>query len=453
MGRPDPATHAVVLGAGMAGLFAAGVLSEFFASVTVVERDELPREPLQRKGIPQGRHLHRLLSRGSQLIEEFFPGILAELVAAGAEVDDGDLSRTYVRFGRYALPQSGEFRDRAALVTYATSRSLLECHVRQRVAGLSNVAILDGHDVMDPIAPTPERVTGVRVADRRTGREHAVAADLVVDAMGRSARTPAFLDALGYGRPPERRSDATATYASQFLRIPADAIAQRLVMVQPHPQKPGGLLAATEHDTWVLSLGQLAVDWEPPANFDEMLSVSDQFMPESVMAGLRRAQPVGDVDVFRFRGATWRRYDQMARLPTGLLAIGDALCSLNPTYGQGMTVAALQAVALREYLLDGDDRHPQRFFAAAAQHIGPVWAMNQARDTPPVAAEGRHSPAKRLTGWIVNQALQAAGHDIALAERFYRVNHLVDPPTRMQDPALIARAIAANQWRRLSRST
>ena len=439
----------MVLGAGMAGLLAARVVSEFYDTVTVVERDELPRTPMQRKGIPQGHHLHRLLSRGSQLVGEFFPGLLDELVAAGAHVDDGDLSRVYVRIGRHGLPRSGKFRDPAALITYATSRPFLECHVRRRVCDIENVVMLDGHEVVEPIAPTPQRITGVRVMHRSTGDQLALDADLVVDAMGRGARTPAFLEKLGYGRPPERHCDAPATYASQFLRMPPDLIAERLMMVPPLAGKPGGLLAAAEHDTWVLSVGQLDTEWAPPTDLAELLCVAERFTPPSIMKGLRTAEPIGDVAVFRHRGATWRRYEKMPRFPAGWLVIGDALCSLNPIHGQGMTIAALQALALREHLSAVDaDGQPQRFFSAAARHIGPTWAANQVRDNPPLAGASDRGWSKKLTGWAARQALEAARNDVAFTEVFLRVNHLVDPPDRLRDPRLIGRVIAANLWRR-----
>ena len=403
---------------------------------------------MQRKGIPQGQHLHRLLSRGSQILGELFPGLFDELVASGAHVDDGDLSRVYVRIGRHGLPRSGTFRDPAALTTYATSRPFLECHVRRRVRELGNVVMLDGHEVVEPIAPTPQRITGVQVVHRGTGDRLALDADLVVDAMGRGARTPAFLEKLGYGRPPERHSDAPATYASQFLRVPEGLIAERLMMVPPAAGKPGGLLAAAEDDTWVLSVGQLARDWDPPTDLTELLSIAGQFTPPSIMQGLRAAEPLGDVVVFRHRDATWRRYDEMPRFPAGLLVMGDALCSLNPIYGQGMTVAALQALALREHLSAAHLEAPQRFFSAAARLVGPTWAANHVRDNPPSTSATDRGWSKRMTQWTARQVLDAATNDVAFTEVFMRVNHLVDPPDRLRDPRLIGRMIAANLWRR-----
>jgi 2-polyprenyl-6-methoxyphenol hydroxylase-like FAD-dependent oxidoreductase len=434
--------HAVVLGAGMAGLLAARVLSEFYTTVTVVERDQLPANPLQRKGIPQGRHLHSLLSRGTHELERLFPGLLDELIAAGAGVlDDGDLSRVYTRFGHYVLNREQKFTDPATLKIYLASRPFVEFHIRRRVGGLGNVRFLDGHDVIEPVAATPQRVIGVRVIDRATGDETVLDTELVVDAMGRSARTPAFLEHLGCGRPPERHSTARATYTSQLLRIPDGMFAEKLVLV--NGRSPRGGLAAYEDGTWILTVGQAAIDPDPPTDLAGMLSLAGRFAPPAVMRGLRSAEPIGDAVVFRYTGAVWRRYDHMGRLPDGLLVIGDALCSLNPIYGQGMTMAALEALVLQEYLR-GTDMTPQLFYRAAAAHIGPIWAMNHANDHPAVDVCGRPSISRRLRNWSVEKAMQAAEHDIVLSERLFRVAQLVDPPGRLQHPALLGRVVLGN---------
>jgi 2-polyprenyl-6-methoxyphenol hydroxylase-like FAD-dependent oxidoreductase len=447
-------THAVVLGAGMAGLLTARVLSEFYEHVTVVERDRLPDSPIQRKGIPQGRHLHSFLSRGCHLIEELFPGIRDELVDAGANVvDDGDLSRVYTRIGAYEMNRSEKFADPAALVFYLASRPFVEFHVRRRVAAVRNVKFVDHHDVTEPTVVARDRVTGVLLVNRATGEATAMDADLVVDAMGRAARTPAFLEKLGYGRPSEHRSPANWAYSSQLLSIPAGAIAEKMVMVEPGKGLPRAALVAYEHDTWILTVGQSAAHGEPPTDRAGMLALAERCMPSSILSGLRSAQPLEDVAIFNNTAGVWRRYDRMPRFPAGLLVIGDALCSLNPIYGQGMTMAALEALALQDYLRDGQDE-PQRFFRAVAKHIGPTWAMNQANDRGPSSVDRRRSARTRVVTWTMNKALKAAEHDIVVTERFFRVTSLVDPPTRLQDPALIARAIVGNlRRRRFSSST
>jgi 2-polyprenyl-6-methoxyphenol hydroxylase-like FAD-dependent oxidoreductase len=446
-------THAVVLGAGMAGLLTARVLSEFYEQVTVVERDRLPDTPIQRRGVPQGRHLHAFLSRGCQLLDHFFPEILDELADAGASVvDDGDLSRVYSRIGAYEMNRSEKFADPASVVFYLASRPFVEFHVRRRVGALHNVKFLDHHDVTEPTVIARERVTGVLLVDRDTGERTTLETDLVVDATGRGARTPAFLENLGYDRPAEQRSAANWAYSSQLLRVPAGRIVEKMLLIEPGKGLPRAGLLAYEDDTWILAVGQLTTHGEPPADLAGMLALAERCVPPSIMAGLRSAQPLEDVAISRSTAGVWRRYDRMKEFPAGLLVTGDALCSLNPIYGQGMTVAALEALALHDYLRDGREE-PLRFFRAAAKHIGPTWAMNQARDRVPSAADRRRSVRRHLATWTMNEALNAAANDIVLTERFFRVAHLIDPPSRLQDPALIARVVLSSLRRRGFRSS
>jgi 2-polyprenyl-6-methoxyphenol hydroxylase-like FAD-dependent oxidoreductase len=433
----------------MAGLLAARVLSDFYQTVTLIERDRLADAVVQRKGIPQGRHLHSLLSRGSLALDELFPGLLDELLAAGVNVlDDGDLSRVYIRFGSYRFNRSEKFTDPASLVQYLPSRPVLEFHVRGRVRALGNVSFLDNHDAVEPIADSSERIVGVRVVNRGIGKETAFHADLVVDAMGRAARTPSFLENLGYGRPAEERSAANGTYYSQLVSIPPGMIAEKLVLASGGKESAAGGLVAYEHGTWILTVTHLGAAGEPPTDLAGMRALAEQFTPPSMVAGLRSAEPLGDVAVFRYPGGVWRRYDRMPRLPVGLLVIGDALCTLNPVWGQGMTMAALEALALHDCLLGGKADVAGRFFRGAARHIGPTWALNQARDRTLSPARGRRSMSRRLTNWTMNKAFEAAENDIMLTERFTRVNNLIDPPTRLQDPMLMARAVLRTFKRR-----
>jgi 2-polyprenyl-6-methoxyphenol hydroxylase-like FAD-dependent oxidoreductase len=436
--------NAVVLGAGMAGLLAARVLSEFYNSVCVVERDPLSDYPCDRKGLPQGRHVHNLLGRGRQVLAELFPGLIAELAAAGAVVvDDGDLSRMYARVGPYELKRSGTLTDPAALALCMASRPFLELHVRRRVKLLPNVTLLDGHDVVEPVG-TADAVTGVRIVKRENGFVTALDADLVVDAMGRAARTPAFLESLGYDRPTEDRTAAKFGYSSLRLSIPKGCIAERLVFFNPGGGKPGGLLVACEHDTWMLAIGQLIDIKEPPTDFATMVRYAEQTLPRPIIDGLRRAQPIGEAATYRHTAALWRRYDRLARFPSGLLVIGDALCTFDPTYGQGMTIAALEALTLRDCLCSGDSQLAQRFFGATTRYIGSTWAGNQARERIASRSHGRPPMRQWFQSWAVKAGLNAACYDIVLTERLMRVFNFIDPPSRLQDPTLVPRIVMVN---------
>ncbi|HET9874467.1 MAG TPA: 2-polyprenyl-6-methoxyphenol hydroxylase-like oxidoreductase [Mycobacterium sp.] len=438
--------HAVVLGASMGGLLAARVLADFYEAVTLVERDELPENPTQRRGVPQGRHVHGLLSSGSDVLGQLFPGLLDELVAAGGNVlDEGDLSRIWMRLSGHDLNRSSAFAK--PITSYLASRPFLEAHVRQRVRSIGNVTIMDDHDVVGLIAARPDRVTGARVANRDTRHERELTADLVVDAMGRAGRTPAFLDALGYGRPMEDRIVVEMTYASQLLRVPPKTLTEKLILVGAVPQRPtGGALFACEKDTWMVTLAGL-VGHEPPTDRAGMIRYAAQFAPPPMMAALEAAEPLTEVSRYRYPASLRRRYDKMYRFPEGLLVFGDAMCSFNPVYGQGMSVAALEAIALRDCLARGDRDLSRRFFRAAAKPVGAAWQLASGADLALPQAQGRRSVqtrlANRYTGWL----LAAAESDPVVTEAFFRVTNLVDSPVRLLHPKIVRRVASAKRHR------
>jgi flavin-dependent dehydrogenase len=436
-------SQAVVLGAGVAGLLAARVLSEFYESVTLVERDPLPDQPAQRTGVPQGRHLHNFLSRGTQEFGALFPGLLEELAAAGAVVDvGGDLSRVYVRVAGYELNPTGRLADPQSLAAYQGSRPFMEFHVRRRVAALANVTILDNHDAIEPVIEGGA-VTRVRIVDRADDRTTDLPAELVVDATGRSARATHYLNRQGFGVGHEEQLPSVWGYSSHLMHIESGSIAHRMAFINGGIRAPAALLVAYEDDTWMLAIARPAQLGRPPTDFAGMLAAAEEMLPESIVAGLRDATPVGEISISRDTAAVWRRYDRVARVPDGLVVFGDALCHLNPLYGQGMTVAALQALALRDCLRAGRSDIARRFYGAAAEHIEPVWAANRANDREPVP-DSERTLKHRLRAWTQRAALTAAGADIAVAERFLRVRSLIDPPARLQEPSLFARILLVN---------
>jgi 2-polyprenyl-6-methoxyphenol hydroxylase-like FAD-dependent oxidoreductase len=448
---PELGEHAVVLGASMGGLLAARVLADFFRTVTVVERDVLPNGPAIRPGVPQGRHVHVLLARGAQILDELFPGFLKELVADGAPVwDDGELSELHLSFSGHEMLRSGRIAlEPRALAVYMPSRPFLECHVRRRLQAIRNVTILGGHEVAE-LKSTADRnrITGVRVVDRDGGAERQLMADVVMDAMGRGAHTPALLESLGYGRPVEDHIVMHTTYVSQLLRIPQDTLKEMLVDISPAPGRPTGMfLTSYENDMWMFTVFGM-VGREPPRDLAGMLSFAQEYCPAHLIAAVRAAEPVGDVAHHHMPSSQWRRYDKMPRFPDGLLVCGDAMCSFNPIYGQGMTVAALDAAVLRDCLRCGGTDLPRRYFRASAKPIGVAWQMVAASDLAFPGVVGRRSRWMRVTTRLVDWALTACESDPVVAVRFFKVNGLIDPPIRLLHPAFVYRVAAVNLRRR-----
>jgi 2-polyprenyl-6-methoxyphenol hydroxylase-like FAD-dependent oxidoreductase len=446
---PKPGKQAVVMGASISGLLAARVLTDFYESVTVVDRDGLPQRPQHRRGVPQGTHGHLLLARCPWILRELFPGFLDELLAEGAPVwADGDLSKVDLSFGGHRLVRTGRLRCPEEYVQYYPSRPLLEHALRQRVRAIPNVTILDRRDAVGLVATIDgARVVGVRVADE-DGRESTLTAGLVVDATGRGSRTPVFLEKLGYGRPRENEVVVRVAYASQMLKIPTGMLSTRLVGRLPEPGRPAGfVLVRNENNDWVLTLAAIA-GHEPPREYAEMLDFVAQLAPADVVAAVRAGQPVGQTTRYRIPSNRWRRYDKMRRLPCGLVVVGDAICSFNPAYGQGMTIAALDAVVLRDCLREGHRHLPRRFYRASAKNIAVAWRTAVGGDLALPEVPGPRPPSMRITNAALERVMIAAQTDPVVAEQFLRVVGMIDAPAQLLRPATVYRIVRAARHRR-----
>jgi 2-polyprenyl-6-methoxyphenol hydroxylase-like FAD-dependent oxidoreductase len=433
--------RAVVLGASMAGLLAARVLADAYGQVTVIDRDELPQTPMHRRGVPHGRHIHGLLARGQQALEELFPGFTAELVAQG--VPTGDLladTRLYLSGHRLRQAHTG-------LVVLSASRPVLEGHVRARVRALPNVRLVDRCDAVG-LTTTPDgrRVTGARVLRRGDGSaEELLGADLVVDATGRGSRTPAWLEALAYPRPPKEQVRIGLGYATRVYRQRRGALGGDLAVVQAAtPQHPRtGALQVLEGGRWLLTLGGILGD-HPPTDPDGFLDFARSLRFPDLYEAVRHAEPLDDPVPFRFPASVRHRYERLDRFPDGLVVMGDAVCSFNPIYGQGMSVAALEALALRRHLEQGIAPQPRRFFRDLARVVDVPWDMAAGGDLVFPGVQGRRTLKVRLVSGYLARLHAAAADDASLASAFVRVAGLVAPPQTLLRPGVAVRVLRAS---------
>jgi 2-polyprenyl-6-methoxyphenol hydroxylase-like FAD-dependent oxidoreductase len=437
--------HVVVLGASLAGLLAARVLADAFDRVTVVERDPLPRTAENRKGVPQGRHTHLLLPRGTQILDELFPGLLDDLAADGAPVIR-DFAELRFSPGGHRLRLEGHPPE---AITCQASRPYLEGHVRARVLALPTVEVVDRCEVVGLVATAArDRVTGVRIL-RGAGVEETLDADLVLDATGRGGRAAAWLATIGYDLPPEEQLPVHVKYATRHLRLRPGALGgERFVAIGAEPDRPTGfVLVAEEQDRWVLTL--IGYDGHhPPADPDAFLAFVQTVAPPDVFDAVCDAEPLDDVVTYRFPANLRRRYERVRRFPAGLLVFGDALCSTNPSYALGMSVAALQAVALRDSLAIDDGDLARRFFRAAAKPIDMAWQLTVGSDLALPQVQGpRPLPARAINAYV-DQVLTAAERDRVVAARFLRVAALQDPVIRLFRLPTVLRVLFSSLRRR-----
>ena len=383
--EPMPAFgHAIVIGSSTAGLTAARVLADYFAQVTIIERDELSTTPEYRRGLPQTRHAHSLPVRGQTILEQLFPGLLDELVANGAIPINSGSEMAFFIAGKWH-----EVKHNSATVSMTSSRPLLDTTIYRRLLALPNVRVIQEREVAGlAVDGWGQRVAGVRLRGRQglRRRETIVAADLVLDASGRNSRAPEWLAELGYTPPGESIIDAFSGYASRFYRRPADFSGSwKTLYVRPSPphQSRGGLLIPIEGERWHVTLIGMGGDY-PPTDPDSFMEFARSLPTPQLYEAIKAAEPLTSPWGYRSTANRVRHYDQLPRYLEGFLVTGDAVYTLNPVYAQGMTAAVLGSEALAHTLAEqmpGDLAGlAQAFQTRLKQAVASAWQMATRED-------------------------------------------------------------------------
>ena len=431
--------HAVVVGGSIAGLLAAAAAAEAYEQVTVIDRDELPEGGQRRRAVPQSLHAHSLHPRGQEHIDALLPGLAGELEAAGAPV--------YRAMEELRLVLDGRELARAStgLRAIVAGRAFIEGHVRRRVRALPNVRIVERCDAVGLTATAGgERVTGVRLLHRASGSaEETLPAQLVVAATGRGGRVPAWLAKLGVATPAEERLAVDVRYASRYLRLPAGAVGgDKLVLVTARPDRPRALaLFAQQGGRWLLTLGGYGPEHRPPTDPDRFAAFAATVAPPDVVDALREAEPLADIASHAFPAALRRRYDRVRNFPRGLLVAGDAICTFNPLYGQGMTVAAAEAVALRNSLAGGADDLARRYFAAVRPAVDDAWRLSIGADLALPVVEARPPAATRAINAYLRRLRSVAAYDPRTSAALVQVIGMRERPPHLLRPGTVLRVL------------
>lgn len=426
--------HAVVIGGSMTGLLCARVLADHSDRVTIVERDSYPDAIENRRGVPQGRHTHGLLASGREVLERLFPGISGELIAAGA--GRGDIARDF----RWFFAGGCLKRSVSGMEALLMSRPFVETAVRKKVLGLSRVQVREDSAVEGlAFNPAAGRVTGIRIGGE------ILAADLVVDATGRGSHSPQWLEGIGYGRPLEERVEVALAYTTRsFRRSAKDMNGDVGAVIPSTPEgKRGGVMLAQEDNRWTVTLigyfGNAA-----PTEIDGFIAYARTLPAPYIYEVIRDAEPLGDAAASRFPASVRRRYEKMQRFPEGYLVIGDAVSSFNPIYGQGMSAAALQAVALAEVLKAGPDNLARSFFDRVAKIVDGPWSIAVGNDLRMKETEGPRNVGVTVINWYLSKLHKAAHYDAVPALAFHRVGNLLEPPPSVLNPRVAFRVLMGN---------
>jgi 2-polyprenyl-6-methoxyphenol hydroxylase-like FAD-dependent oxidoreductase len=431
--------HAVVVGSGIAGLVTSRVLADHFTQVTVLERDAAPQDSSPRPGVPQGRHFHALLPGGLLGLEELFPRFSQELEAAGSLLPGPDEFYFFRPEGKsYALGayMPKPMPDDGQRFVYVQSRGLLEQCVRGRVAALENVEFRYGARVED-ITAEEGRVTGVKVS----GASEPIPADLVIDAMGRGGKTLQWLERLGFELPVQNVVNCELANTSVFMRPRAPDIFKDVgFFVLSSPSRRFGALVRIENGLWLASVSGRYGEY-PPRDLEGFMAYAESTGEPLFRELLAQADAVSEPAAYRFEQGVRRRFELLERFPEGLLAVGDSVCHYNPAYGQGMSAACRQAMALGRILAqrvasgDGVDGLWRAFFPEAYQETRAPWVFAALADFRHPSCTGDY-PAEeseliKLLGYVGTQA--AAGDSAAIAT-VMAIQALVVPLDMLRQP-------------------
>ncbi|MEU6666087.1 monooxygenase [Streptomyces sp. NPDC046727] len=448
MRRDTAVRHAVVIGAGMAGLAATRVLADRFEAVTVIERDTLPSASAPRAGVPQGHHVHGLLALGAEVFEGYFPGLRSELEQAGAPVWDWGEGLCAV------LPKGTPPPTPMAMPIQTFSRPLLEHVLRRRVRALEPVTLRDGLTVTGLRTAGPGKVVGVRVKDG--DGEDEIAADLVVDASGRSSHLPQWLAALGLPSPRTTTVDAQVGYASRTYSCPeGQASPSWMGLLQPlrAPDFHKGCYAIQIENKALHVTLHGAGGSQLPHSDEDFLAFATT-LPGPIADTIASLTPTSAVR--RYARTVNRRiaYHRLARWPDGLIALGDSVCTFNPAYGQGMTVAALEA-RLLEQMLCSRRTHTPLDGQVFQQRLARVTASSWLMATIPDRAWEQSRPAwpVKAGNWFMNRLIDTVPHDAQLYTAFSGLFHMTAGPLTLAHPRLLSRVLIGPRPGGSSRTT
>jgi len=447
--------HAVVMGGSMAGLMTARVLADHFSQVTVIERDAIAEGPDLHKSVPHGHHFHALLIGGQRVLSDLYPGFTDRLCALGAVRwrvgRDNPCMRPDGKTYTMALGSVREPRD-LGFDGYNQSRGLIEHCVRQCTLEIPNIRH-ESECSVQALIFEGGRVRGVRCNDPSGTRS--LEADLVVDATGRGSRAPRWLVELGYQAPEETTIGVDFGYASTKYRIPdgRETVEPLLVVFGPAPNYPSGAyLGKIENNLWHISLAGRFGDF-PPTDEAGFLAFAGSLHNPIVHDLIQGAERVADIAGYRYPTSVQRHYERLTAFPAGFLVLGDAICSFNPVYGQGMSTAALQARALQQVLAEQAAREEDpaqlasAFFPKAAEAIATPWAFAANADLAFPQTKGERSEGTKERALYFGALGDLMNDDIDVHRLVAEVIGLAKPFSALMEEPLRGRVLAQQQKR------
>ncbi len=421
---------ALIIGSSMAGILAARVCSDHFEEVSVLEKDEIIDQVTNRKGIPQDNHLHILLSKGHNILEYYFPGLMKSLVQQGAIA--GDLGKFFKWY------HEGGYRPQitTGVNSAMMSRALLEYNVRSRLLQIPNVKIIDSTKIQG-FFYQDHRIHGVETD------KGPFSADLIIDARGFGSRLAKELEEFGYERPEAEEVKINLKYTScVFSR---EDHFQTLININSNPPNDSkhGTVQPIENGRMIVTV-QGRINDQPPKSIDSFIEYTKSLQTQDIYQAIKGREVLTELHSYNIPVVRWLHYEKLSRFPEGILPLGDSVCRLNPIYGQGMSSAAMQAQILDDFLRQN---HGQSFwkpyFKKVANTIRTPWELTVTEDFKFPETLGTPPPIPGLMLRYFNKVSRIINQDPVVYKSFIKVLNLVSSPMILLQPQIMWRVLLA----------
>ena len=430
----------IVIGAGIGGLAAAAALSPWFDKVEVLDKDVLPDRFTPRSGAGQSSHIHQLLKGGADSLERLLPGLEAAFYRAGAVEMRGGGDIALYDFGGL-MPTFD-----AGFSVASLSRPAYERILRARVLEMPNITIMPETAVRRCLV-SGGRCTGVELFDGSS-----LEADLIVDASGMAALLSEQLVADGFARFETEAVKINVAYVTGRFAKPEAyrSEAKGFFFLPAPPSHYFGLLLPVENEEWIVSLGGRGANI-PPRDLDGFADYASHYATDDIHKRIREAALVADLKLYRKPYSTRRRYDQAELWPDRLLAIGDTMSTINPTYGQGMSVAAMQARELESLLAQraragtGLDGFAADYLPAAFAISDIAWTLSTNSDYVYPETEGDRPANFAVSRAVATVLRKLCDTDSEFLDFRYRLAHMLETANSLREGPLAIKFFTALQ--------
>ncbi|MBT2216865.1 glutamate synthase [Virgibacillus dakarensis] len=435
--------RAIVIGGSIAGKLAAKALATSFRQVIILEAGSVWEEKTPRKRVPQTYHPHVLLKGGEKAIEELFPYFLDQLIEDGGIINNFTRDLKWHHFGFWKHRFQGE------LVMVQQSRPLLEWHLQQRINQITTI-VTKYETKVEQLLPDDQhaKISGVKARSLQTGKEEELTADLVVDASGFGSRSIDWLKSFGQ-EVKEEKVWIKLFYATRYFRHKGKEQDNpewcNLLISPSFPINPyGAFIQSVEGNRFSVTFSGYANEL-PPKTDTEFINYAKKLPVSDVVDFLDKVEPISEINIHKIPYQVRRRFD-LASMPDGFVVIGDAHCRFDPVFGQGISVAAMEALALQR-LLSADGYHEKGFSKTFHKRISKIiatpWDMATTEVLRHPEIKGDRTMILPFKQWYSRKVYELSAVEPEVYIRLVKVMNLMRPSFLLFHPK-VANAILFN---------